>query len=191
MSELLENGAPAARIQRPIAFIGFMGAGKSRVACEVAAHLDRVLIDLDEEIQSASGMSISEIFDRDGEPYFRTLERELLEEVLARDEPTVIACGGGIVLDPHNARLLTRRALVVYLQVTAKEVLRRIGTDTTRPLLTGIDGADELATFIETRETLYDNLADIRIQTAKRSVDEVVEAVLDSIKESEHGVFHA
>jgi len=185
-----EADAPM-RLVRPIAFIGFMGSGKSSVAAELAERLSAPLIDIDQEIEASSGLSIAEIFEHHGEPYFRKLESELLEDALANDEPAIIACGGGIVLDDHNAELLEEGALVIYLQVTAEEVVRRLEGDTRRPLLAGFEEPGALSAFIGLRERFYDDLADICIETTGRTVTEVVEHITRCIKESEYGAFHA
>ena len=178
------------RLTRPVAFIGFMGAGKSCVAEALAERLGVALIDLDREIESVSGMSVAELFEHHGEPFFRTLESELLEDALRRAEPAIIACGGGVTLDPRNTRLLHENALVIYLRVSAEEVVRRLDMDSTRPLFMAIEDPAELALFIEQRESRYERISDIRVETDGLSVDTVVEHVINEIEEGGYGVFH-
>jgi shikimate kinase len=178
-------------MKETIAFIGFMGAGKTSVAAELCERLGVGMIDIDAEVEASTGMSIAEIFARHGERYFRGLEHELLQDALTNDQPALVSCGGGIVLDPHNAALLKKRALVIYLQVSAQEILRRIDDASTRPLLMAIDEPDELAAMIAARELLYEAAADISIDTDGKSVVDVCDEIATLLEEGDHGLFHA
>ena len=88
-----------------IYLIGFMGVGKSTVAKELSKRLDYQLIDTDDEIESREDRSISDIFDKDGEEYFRGLERELIRELSSKDN-LIVSCGGGIIKCDENIRLM-------------------------------------------------------------------------------------
>jgi len=166
---------------RHVFLIGFMGAGKSTVARIVAARLDRPCVDLDDRIEVAAGRSIHEIFAEQGEPAFRELESAALA-TLASEPPSVVACGGGVVLSDENRALLGRMGFVVYLHVSAGETLARIGNDETRPLLSGPGGALAATSLLEARESLYAAVADATVETVGRSAEQVATDVLTAIE---------
>jgi shikimate kinase len=170
---------------RPIALIGLMGAGKSSVARVLGERLGVSIADLDEMIEAVEGCSVAELFERAGEPWFRRREGELLAEAL-RSGVRVVACGGGIVLDPERRRLLRERCRVVWLEVDPTEALARLGEQDgeparTRPLLAGADPGKRLTDLLRERETLYAEAAHVRVPTAGRSPDQVADAVLAAL----------
>src|SRR5438874_5555313 len=129
---------------RPIALIGLMGAGKSSVARVLGERLGAGVADLDGMIEAVEGCSVTELFERAGEAWFRRREGELLDEAL-RSGVRVVACGGGVVLDPTRRRLLRERCRVVWLEVAPAEAAARVGAGggvATRPLLAGAAAAE-------------------------------------------------
>ena len=162
--------------------IGFMGAGKSTVARIVAKQLGRPCIDLDDAIAAAAGRSVRAIFEDSGESVFRAFESAQLAR-LADAAPSVVACGGGIVLRDANRSALKRMGLVVYLKVSAGETLARVGADGTRPLLSGPGGVIAATRLLEARESLYAAVADVAVDTVSRSVDDVARDVVAAVKE--------
>ena len=157
--------------------IGFMGAGKSTVGRRVADALGMPFIDLDEEIERAASASVTEIFAAEGERAFRAVESAALAS-LADAEPSVVACGGGVVVDDENRRLLRELGRVVYLRVEADEALARIGDTSGRPLLAHDDAAAMASTLLAARETLYRTAADAVVDTSGTSVAEVASEVV-------------
>ncbi len=170
------------RLERHLFLVGFMGSGKSTVARLIAGVLGAPLIDLDERISHTAGRSIAQVFAADGEEAFRDLE----SAELARTEsetPSVVACGGGVVLRPENRALLTRLGTVAYLHVTAGEAIARIGDAESRPLLSG-PGAPLAATaLLAARESLYRSIADFTVETVGRSAQDVADDVLIALGE--------
>jgi len=165
----------------PVALVGLMGAGKSAVARVLGERLGRAVADLDAMVEAERGGTVAEIFAREGEAAFRRHEGRLLEKVLAVGAG-VVACGGGVVLDPGQRRLLARRCRVVWLDVTPATAARRLReTAADRPLLAGGD-ADELRrrleALLEARRPLYEEVAHARVAVDARSVDEVADDVL-------------
>jgi shikimate kinase len=170
---------------RPIALIGMMGAGKSSVARVLGERLGVSVADLDGMIEAVEGCSVAELFERAGEPWFRRREGELLAEAV-RSGVKVVACGGGIVLDPARRKLLRERCRVVWLEVEPEEALRRVRADggdpaRTRPMLAGADPEQRLRDLLRERAPLYAEAAHVRVATAGRTAEEVADAVLQAL----------
>lgn len=164
-------------IARPIALVGLMGAGKSAVARVLGERLAVAVADLDAYIEAAEGCSIAELFEREGEAWFRRREGEVLRQAL-ESGARVIACGGGVVLDPEHRRDLRARCHVAWLEVAPEEALRRIGSTRGRPLLAGAAPAERLAALLAERAPLYAEVAHHRVATGGRTAEQVADAVL-------------
>lgn len=164
-----------------VLLIGFMGAGKSTVATLVAQRLGRPCIDLDRSVEAAAGRTIAQLFAEEGETAFRQLEREAL--VSLADEPSsVVACGGGVVTRAANLATLKALGQVVYLRVTAEEMLARVGEDPSRPLLAGGGGVLAATALLDARESLYSAVADVVVDTVRSSPQAVADKVVDLIR---------
>lgn len=160
---------------------GFMGAGKTTVGRLLARSLGWEFIDLDEEIVSAAGVSITRIFAEQGEKEFRSLEAAALRAVGSRSR-SVISTGGGVVTDPANRRFMHETGLLVNLAITAEEVLQRLSGDRSRPLLSGEDRSAKITTLLAERADGYAD-ADLVIDTTGRSPVELVQGILAWIKQ--------
>lgn len=169
--------------KKNIALTGFMAVGKSVVGKRLAQRLKRRFVDLDQAIEKKEGMTVSEIFDRKGENYFRQAEKSMLSDVLKKDGQ-VIATGGGAVMDQQNLDLLKQKALLVCLMARPETLLRRSGTGKDRPLLKGEDRQKRIQELLRQRGESYAQ-AHLCIETNCLSVDEVVEEI---IKEIEPGI---
>jgi shikimate kinase len=167
--------------RRPIALIGLMGAGKSAVGSLLGERLGGSMADLDAMVEAAEGCSVAGIFARSGEAYFRRREGELLTEVL-RTGVRVVACGGGIVLDPAHRAALRAHCRVVWLEVSPAEAARRVGAGgvpgAVRPLLAGHPPQERLAELLAARAPLYAEVAHLRVETDGLSPGEVVARIL-------------
>ena len=171
---------------RPIALIGLMGAGKSAVARVLGERLGVSVADLDGMIEAVEGCSIAELFERAGEAWFRRREGELLADAL-RSGVRVVACGGGVVLDPERRRLLRESCRVVWLEVSPQEAAHRVSHGSPaaarkRPLLAGAPPAERLGQLLAERAPLYAEAAHVRVQTAGRTPAEVATAVLAALE---------
>lgn len=160
-------------LQLPLVLIGPMGAGKSRVGARLAASVGVPFIDTDTRIEERHG-PIDAIFARDGEPGFRVVEREVVAEALT--EQAIVSLGGGAVLHPDTQADLAELA-VVRLVVTAEAVAVRLAGGN-RPLLAegGLARWNEIQ--LE-REPVYALLADLEIDTSRRSVARIVEQITE------------
>src|SRR5690242_15124591 len=138
---------------RSIALVGLMGAGKTTVARILARRLAGDAVDLDDVIEAEAGCTVAEMFRREGEAAFRRREAARLSSLLA-SPPSVLACGGGAVVDPDLRASLKRSCRVVWLEVSPAEAMRRVGGHAeTRPMLT--DGATGLEHLLRGREAAY------------------------------------
>jgi shikimate kinase len=160
-----------ARLSLPIVLIGPMGAGKSRVGQRLAASVGAPFIDTDQRIADRYG-PIDEIFEREGEEYFRIVEREIVAEALR--EEAVISLGGGAVLHPDTRDDLAELP-VVWLRVSPEAVASRLAGGN-RPLLAG-GGIAAWTAILESRTPLYEAVADLDIDTSRRSIGRIVDDI--------------
>jgi shikimate kinase len=163
-----------------IALIGFMGAGKTSVGRLVADQLHFEHHDTDEIIQARTGRTITEIFSAEGEPAFRKLESELVEELAGRTR-IVIATGGGLPVNPQNLASLKTHALVVCLWASPEKIWERVKNQTHRPLLHDADPQKKIRELLAAREPFY-RQADVLLNTERRSVREVAQQVVHQFR---------
>ena len=156
-----EMAALATRIDRPIALVGMMGVGKSTVGRRLAALLELPFADADDEIEEAAQLSVSEVFERFGEEYFRDGERRVIAR-LVEEGPSVIATGGGAFCQEDTRRMLLESAIPVWLDADLDILVERVARKDTRPLLKGGDPREILASLYEKRAPFY-RLAPIHV----------------------------
>lgn len=168
--------------RRHLVLTGMMGAGKSVVGRECARVLDRPFVDTDALVEEQAGKPVPAIFAEDGEEAFRAHERSVIAEVAAREEPSVLAVGGGAVLDPDNASALREAGLVAWLTATSSTLAQRVGPDHDRPLLEGGDRAERLEALLRERTPVYAEVADVTVETEGRTVGEVVAEVVTALE---------
>ncbi len=168
-----------------VALIGFMGTGKTVVGKSLAARLGKDFIELDAEIEKIAGKSIPAIFREDGEVAFRALEIEAVARFAGRRN-TVIACGGGIVLNMINVFRLKPEYVIVCLKASVAEILRRTSRDKTgRPLLDVGDREKQVKELLEFRRPFYERAAEISLDTDGTGVPGVVQKILDALNSYE------
>lgn len=160
-----------------ILLIGFMGSGKSTVGKELARAMDCNFIDMDEEIEHKEKRSIGDIFNTDGEIYFRDLETNYLQSLLKTDN-AIISTGGGVVLKEGNRKLLKAIGKVIFLHADVDHIVKNVKDDTTRPLLQSDDYIKTITEMLEAREDKYLSSADVIIQTSGKSVDCIVDEIM-------------
>ncbi|HVI58263.1 MAG TPA: shikimate kinase [Luteimonas sp.] len=148
-----------------LVLVGPMGSGKSSIGRRLAARLGLAFVDADHEIEAQAGTSIATIFECAGEAAFRAREHAVLARLLAA-EGSVIATGGGAVLDPRTRALLRERGFVVHLHADVPQQLARLARDRSRPLLAGADREQVLRRLAELRGPLYAEVAHLRFDTA-------------------------
>ena len=168
-----------------IALIGFMGTGKSAVGQVLARKLKRKFIELDAVIEQIAGKSIPDIFQQDGENAFRELEIQATKDI-AQSKRSVIACGGGAVLNRINIDRLKEGAVIVYLSASPGVILKRTSRDqNVRPLLSVPDQAARIKELLKFRRPFYERAADIKINTSRLDINAVVAQIIEGLKEDE------
>jgi shikimate kinase len=165
-------------VQR-IYLVGFMGAGKSTVGRELSLKLHWPFLDLDAEIESATQLSVREIFERFGEPHFRELEREHLKR-LSETPQAVIALGGGAFIDASNRAVVEASGVAVWLDVSLSTIKERVRPDGTRPLMKDFE---QLRMLYERRRPSY-KLAGVHVRTDNRLPDAIAEEIVQRVTTS-------
>ena len=164
-------------MQRAIVLIGFMGAGKTTVGRELALLTGWPFHETDLIIAARAGVSIAEIFAARGEEEFRALESEALTKLPTKR--TIIATGGGIVLQPENLPILKRLGTVIYLEADEATLLNRVyQDDESRPLLQTDNPRATLPRLLSERESLYRAAADFTVSTTGLSAAEVAQTIV-------------
>lgn len=162
-------------LNKPVFFIGFMGAGKTSVSQQIAVTCGVASIDADEYLELREDRIIADIFAEDGEEAFRDIETDVLRD-LARRSPRLIGCGGGVVTKrPENAEIMKNAGFVVYLKVSADAAAARIPNTESRPMFKDLNTARK--TIIE-RQPQYEAAADVEVETENRSIRDVAEEVV-------------
>ena len=163
--------------------IGFMGCGKTTIGRELAGKTGMKQLDTDALIVQRAGMPVAEIFHKEGEQGFRRRETELLKELTSDGRENVIySTGGGIVLQEENRELLRRLGTVILLEITPDEVIRRLGKDTTRPLLQGPDRMKKVRTLMARRRQAYEDCADICVVVSGKKPAEIAAEILCAVE---------
>jgi shikimate kinase len=164
------------RLHKTVVMVGMMGAGKTAVGAALARLLDVAFLDSDDEIVRAADRSIAEIFERDGEPFFRARETEVLARLL-RATPSVLSTGGGAFLSDRNRALIKATGVSVWLRADLDLLWHRVRHKTTRPLLRTPNPRETLRALYEARVPLYE-CADLIVDSAADlSVDEMAQRV--------------
>lgn len=177
------RGARDLRLTRPVVLVGMMGCGKTAVGTALAARLGVPFRDTDEALVAAARMTIAEIFERDGEPFFRARETEVLGRLLA-EGPGVVSTGGGAFLREENRALIGRLGVSVWLKADPDLLWSRVRHRNTRPLLMTDDPKATLFALLEQRTPAYE-AADLVAEGAPdlpipQMVDRVIAALRDA-----------
>jgi shikimate kinase len=160
-----------------IYLVGFMATGKSIIGKELARKLKRKFADLDELIELKEKLPIPEIFSKNGEPYFRKVEKEVLQQASAENN-FIYACGGGIVMDRDNIKIMKQTGTVICLTAKPEIILKRVGDTSHRPLLNVPNPKEQVELLLKMRAPFYAQ-ADKTIDTSGLSVAQVVAKISD------------
>ena len=171
-----------ASLDKPIVLIGLMGAGKTRIGKALAKALDLPFVDTDEEIEKASGLKVSEIFERFGEDYFRDGEKRVIERLLKKHRG-IISTGGGAVMQEETASFIWRDSLSIWVSADMNTTMDRVEKNIEkRPMLLEGDPKTILKELIAKRYPVYEK-ADIHLQNNDDSPDNIVHFAISVIHE--------
>ena len=163
-------------MNKNIVLVGLSGSGKSTLGNILSSLSGYALVDTDEIIVKLQNRSINNIFETNGEEFFRTLETQVSKEISAFDKQ-IISTGGGIVLKEKNLEYLKQNGIVFYLKTSVNSLLKRLEGDNTRPLLKTDDVKKKLENMLEIRGKLYEK-ADVTIETDKLTHEETAKEIL-------------
>lgn len=158
---------------RSIVLVGMMGAGKSSIGRRLAGRLGIPFVDADTEIVSAAGMTIPEIFEKHGEPYFRAGEARVIARLLDNG-PQVLATGGGSVMDPQTRALIGQKSISIWLKADIDVLLKRTKRRNDRPLV------EKIKDLLPVREPIYAQ-ADIIIQSRDEPHDTIIDEIMGEL----------
>ncbi|MEL6806829.1 MAG: shikimate kinase [Pseudomonadota bacterium] len=185
MSEKQQNQSPPALdppydVKKTIVMVGMMGAGKTAVGRALAQRIGVPFLDSDAEIEAAASLTVPEIFERDGEPFFRTKETQVISRLLDT-ERCVLSTGGGAFLAPQNRKNISARGVSVWLNADLDLLWQRVRHKDTRPLLRTPDPRATLAEIYAARVPLY-ALADVTVASLPDlSIDDMVNRVIATL----------
>lgn len=170
--------------KKHIFLIGFMGSGKSTVAKYLSSAYQMKQIEMDEQIEKNEGRSISTIFEKEGEEYFRTLETELLKSLDPR-ETFVVSCGGGAAVKEENVREMKEKGRIILLSAQPETVYVRVKNSHNRPLLEGNMNVSYIKELMDKRQKLYERAADFQVKTDGRTAEDIGEEIIKQIRKEE------
>jgi shikimate kinase len=160
-----------------IYLIGMMGSGKSTLGKSLSEKIQKPFIDLDSEIEKATGKSITEIFDIDGEEQFRKMETKQLKQY----SESIVACGGGIILNNANRKFINENGIAILLLATIGELVQRLSSSNNRPLLADDNMEEALTKLWLERQLDYLALANFTIKTDGKTPEQLTEEILVQI----------
>ncbi|MEY3220685.1 MAG: hypothetical protein RIT27_2042 [Pseudomonadota bacterium] len=162
---------------RNLFLVGPMGVGKTTIGRQLAHVLMREFKDSDREIEERTGATIPLIFELEGEAGFRKRESDIINE-LTNLPQVVLATGGGVILNVENRRHLRERGTVIYLQASLDQLVKRTSRSKNRPLLQMGNPRAKIEQLLNERTPLYESVADLTVETGRRSVKSVLKEIL-------------
>jgi shikimate kinase len=183
MSENEQNRATlpplhaAGRLKKTVVMVGMMGAGKTAVGRALAARLGVPFLDSDAEIEAAANRTVPEIFTRDGEPFFRRKESQVIRRLL-EEERGVLSTGGGAFLAEENRDMISRRGVSIWLNADLDVLWNRVKHKDTRPLLRSADPRQTLRDLCAVRVPLYAKADLVVVSDGHTPIERMVDRVL-------------
>ncbi len=169
------------KLKKTVVLVGMMGAGKTAVGKALAARLKVPFLDSDAEIEAAANMTIAEIFERDGEAFFRDRETEVLDRLL-EDACGILSTGGGAFLSERNRRLISQKGVAIWLNADLTLLWNRVKHKNTRPLLRTSNPRQTLSDLYDKRVPIY-ALSDLSVITKPDyTIDTTAGLVLEALE---------
>jgi shikimate kinase len=168
-----------------IAITGFMGSGKTTVGKILANKLGWSFFDLDRVIELSENRKIAEIFNKDGEEYFRKTESRIIKKTISVNKNCVFACGGGVVLKGENMSAIGKKCHIVYLMISPREAAKRLKDASDRPLLLNKDKEKGISDLLDKRLELYEKYAEIIIDNNSLLPEEASDLIINKLNKKD------
>lgn len=173
-----------------IYIIGFMAVGKTTLGKKISKKIQWDFLDTDLFIEELEQRKIKDIFTDSGEDYFRDLETKVIENIQKnwdiRQEKKVIACGGGIILNPENVKTMKKNGVIVHLEGDINTIYNRLILDQTRPLLSEAkDLKERIEKLLKVRRDIYNEVADITLYTGDETPNNLVQELIRKLEDYE------
>jgi shikimate kinase len=183
------SSAEISALEKPLVFVGMMGAGKTAIGRRVAERLGVDFVDADDEIEAAAGCSITEIFERHGEAAFRDGEHRVIARLL-EGAPKVVATGGGAFMNEATRRAIESHGTSIWLRADFETLWRRVSRRDHRPLLKTENPRKTLRDLIEARYPTY-AAADLTVESTDGPRSETVDRVIRAVRRHREGTGEA
>ncbi|NBV05982.1 MAG: shikimate kinase [Proteobacteria bacterium] len=168
-------------MKKIIALVGLMGVGKSTLGTKLANTLGYYFIDSDQEIEDREKKTINEIFAKNGEKYFREIEKNLISEIITRDENIILSLGGGAYINDETRRILKEKSLVIWITAPVNTILQRVGNKNNRPLLNNSNKRKTLEELAKKRYPIYGE-SDLKFDTNEESHEAIISKIIKYLK---------
>ena len=169
------------KLKKTVVLVGMMGSGKTAVGRALAEKVGAPFLDSDHEIETAAAMTIAEIFERDGESFFRDRETEVIHRLL-NNQTCILSTGGGAFMFERNRSMISKIGVSVWLNADLPLLWSRVKHKDTRPLLRTANPRQTLSDLYEKRVPFYEQ-ADLDVQArSEYAVEEVANAVIEALK---------
>lgn len=168
------------KLEKHIFLIGFMGVGKTSTSHQLSKKLGVKEVDTDAMVVEQEGKAIADIFEEQGEKYFRTLETKTLD-ILAEYSPCVVSCGGGMAMREENVAKMKKYGTVVFLTATPETIYEHVKNSKDRPLLNGNMNIPYIKQLMEAREPKYMQTSDVEIKTDGLTPSQVADCIIEKV----------
>ncbi len=165
-----------------IVIIGFMGSGKTRVGKRLAADFGLPFVDVDKAITKKMNLSMKEIFDRFGEPFYRALETLTVKELLDDKERRVVSLGAGLPMQEQNSPYIHELGTVIYLKGSLDTLRKRLEGSSKDPMIEGDDREEKIRKLLRQRDPVYASLADIEVVTGDKSFENLIKEIKQKLE---------
>lgn len=167
-----------------IVLIGFMGSGKTRVGKQLAKDLGLPFVDLEKQITKKMNLTVREIFERFGEPFYRALETYGLKELTESKKQSVVSIGAGTPMQEQNEEYIKKLGTVVYIKGSYATLKERLEGSGKSPLLDGEDREEKIKKLLKQRDPVYKKFADMTVVTGEKPFEELVQEIEEKLQKN-------
>lgn len=165
-----------------IVIIGFMGSGKTRVGKRLANDLNMPFVDVDKAIVKKMGMSIKEIYQRFGEPFYRALETVIIKGLIEDKERKIVSLSAGLPMQEQNQKFLKELGTIVYIKGSYQILKKRLESSSSDPSIEGDDRDEKMKKLLKQRAPVYEKFADIEVVTGVQPFEGLIKEIEEKLK---------